>query len=301
MIIVRLIGGLGNQMFEYAMAKSIALQRKDVLQIDLSWIDWFNKKTNSDIYGLQYFAITSRIRRKSLYNNLFSDKVLNIINKCTPFHYKMYVYEKNFNYDDSIQKYKSSFLFFKEGYWQSYKYFIMFDHEIRKEFTFKKEYISEYDQLVDSIHHSNSVSIHVRRGDYITNPILSNLYNTYSIDYYLKSIEYILSKVDNPVFFCFSDDISWVKKNLQISHYNINFIDIDSDVQSKEIGHKTNGYIDLFLMSLCKNNIIANSSFSWWGAWLNKNPDKIVIAPKKWFNDETKDTRDLIPNEWVRL
>ena len=137
----------------------------------------------------------------------------------------------------------------------------------------------------------NSVSIHVRRGDYLTNPVTFQTHGLCDIDYYKKAIDEILDLVDKPHFFIFSDDQSWAKSNI-IFGAPTDYVMHNNSLKN---------YEDLRLMSYCRHHIIANSSFSWWGAWLGNNPEKIVIAPKKWFNDPKIDTTDLIPDTWLRL
>jgi len=135
---------------------------------------------------------------------------------------------------------------------------------------------------------TNSVSIHFRRGDYVTNPLTSQHHGVCSNKYYQDAISLLKSKISQPHFFLFSDEPEWLKTNVSLQEP---FRIIDNNP----------GYVDLYLMSNCKHNIIANSSFSWWGAWLNNNPDKIVIAPHKWFNEPGINTYDLIPETWIRL
>jgi hypothetical protein len=137
---------------------------------------------------------------------------------------------------------------------------------------------------------ANSVSLHVRRGDYVTHAATAKVLNPCSLDYYHKAIECVSRTVTSPHFFVFSDDPAWAQRNLKIT-FPTKYIDKNSGSQN---------YVDMHLMTHCKHNIIANSSFSWWGAWLNKNPDKLVIAPTNWFANGIDD-RDLIPPEWIRL
>lgn len=135
------------------------------------------------------------------------------------------------------------------------------------------------------------MSIHVRRGDYINNPETFKLHGVCGLDYYHAAIEYITKRTNTPVFYIFSDDISWAEENIKSKNQMI-FV--------KETPHGKD-YFEMYLMSVCKHNIIANSSFSWWGAWLNKSPEKIVIAPKKWMNETSIDTTDLVLKNWIRI
>jgi len=160
---------------------------------------------------------------------------------------------------------------------------------IRNDFTLKNKPDKLNNEISKIMQDTNSVSIHIRRGDYIANPITFQYHGLCSMEYYKKAIQYINENINRPIFFFFSDEIDWVKDNLKIPK-DCYFIDHNK---------MENDYLDLWLMSQCKHNIIANSSFSWWGAWLNTNKEKIVIAPKKWFNNAAIDTTDLIPEEWL--
>lgn len=150
-------------------------------------------------------------------------------------------------------------------------------------------------KILEKITQTNSVSIHVRRGDYYNNESAFKIHgNITTKKYYENALEFIKEKVKNPVFFVFSDEFEWVKKNLYFfSNYGeVHIIDWNKGFDS---------YIDLQLMSNCKHNIIANSSFSWWAAWLNKNKNKIVISPKKWVNNINENKIDIIPNNWIKI
>jgi len=175
------------------------------------------------------------------------------------------------------------------GYWQSEKYFLNIQDIIRQDFKFTNFENSKNIELKNTIEETNSISVHIRRGDYLGNPFLDGLA---SLEYYKKSIDYILKKVKNPKFIIFSDDIVWCKSNL--------VLDKDSIFVDWNIGRES--FRDMQLMSLCRHNIIANSSFSWWGAWLNANPKKIVLAPKRWFTKESNlDYGDIVPETWIKI
>jgi hypothetical protein len=131
----------------------------------------------------------------------------------------------------------------------------------------------------------------VRMTDYLTDPVTQKKHGTCDSEYYKRALEYITEKVSNPHFYVFSDDMQWTKQNLDIPQ-PVCYV----DQNSPNMGH-----VDMYLMSLCRHHIIANSTFSWWGAWLNKNPDKIVIAPKKWFAAAEYNSDDLIPSSWIRI
>lgn len=176
------------------------------------------------------------------------------------------------------------------GYWQSEKYFREIDTVIRTDFSFRQPLSNHNVDLAEEISLLNSVSLHVRRNDYAKNQKVNATHGLCSLDYYHAAIKYVAERVECPHFFVFSDDIAWVEDNLRIE-FPCQYISHNQGADS---------YNDMRLMSLCQHHIIANSSFSWWGAWLNPNTDKIVIAPKRWFANETN-TQDLIPQNWVTL
>jgi len=176
------------------------------------------------------------------------------------------------------------------GYWQSEKYFDDVSGIIREEFQLKNEPAGLNLELVRAMRGSQAVSLHVRRGDYVSNPIAASYHGVCSLEYYRTAIKLIEEKVANPKFYVFSDDIPWCKENLRFPQ-PATYVDHNSDEP----------FEDLRLMSFCKHFIIANSSFSWWGAWLSRNQEKIVLAPKKWFLTREKDDRDQVPANWIRI
>ncbi|MFQ6601619.1 alpha-1,2-fucosyltransferase [Flavobacterium sp. C3NV] len=273
MIVVQLIGGLGNQLFQYAAAKALALETKQKLYLDVSQFESYKLHN----YALNHFNVISKAYKKP---NRYLRKIKSFYQKKTS--YK----EVDFGYNPDLVILKGDAIFL-EGYFQSEKYFIKHEKEIRNDFEVRTPFKKETIDAIEKIESVNSVSIHIRRGDYLSNA----LHNTNKDEYYNKALEIIGSKVINPVFFIFSDDMDWVKANFTTNH-EIVFIDFNDAFTNFE---------DLILMSACKHNIIANSSFSWWGAWLNNNPDKIVIAPKLWFNDDSINTNDIIPTSWVKI
>ncbi len=182
---------------------------------------------------------------------------------------------------------------FIDGYFQCEKYFCNIRSILLKEFTLKSSLSSYSSSLKKNIESfENTVSLHVRRGDYVSNKVFSDVHGTCNLDYYKKAIEYISKEFEDIKFFVFSDDIAWTKENIDIE----NVIYVDSE--ENRIPHE-----DMYLMSLCSHNIIANSSFSWWGAWLNQNNEKIVIAPKRWFSDDKMQNQslDIVPSSWIRI
>ena len=319
MIIIRLSGGLGNQMFQYAFGRSLALRKKTEMKLDL--LTCLGKKFKTGTprdYRLNVFKIKENFctpdeLKKVKYGKLgittkaalwllgkefpihrvkeLKNAILNqFLGKEKPFYAQPIVNERYYYvYDEDILKVGQDV--FLQGYWNNEKYFKNIENVIRQEFAFRPPPIGKNRELLERIENCPSVSLHVRRGDYVTDHITKKLHHTFTFKYYKEAMRTIEKKVKEPNFFVFSDDIEWVKKNITLDHPTV-YVDHNDDKHS---------YEDLRLMSACKHNIIANSSFSWWGAWLNPNPDKIVIAPKKWLNDPKIDTRDVTPKEWIRI
>jgi len=282
MVIVKLYGGLGNQMFQYAVGRTLSLKNKDVLKFDLSWFD----DTGDDInrpFKLSVFNIDINEADKERVNKIVPGRIRRILGL---YDHKEYIKEKHFNFDEDVINLKGGV--YLDGYWQSWKYFSDVEDVIKEDFTLKNGFGEESNKIADIIKNNNSVSLHVRRGDYVQNVKTNAYHGTCSMEYYKKAIEYIKNKVGDIKLFIFSDDIAWAKEQELFKGSVF--------VSRSEI----KDYEEMILMSLCEHNIVANSSFSWWGAWLNRNNNKIVIAPKRWFNIP-KDTSDLIPNDWVRV
>lgn len=290
MIITKLIGGLGNQMFQYAAGRRAAYVNNTSLKLDITGyenqLDITPRKYMLHIFNIQEnFASESEINK--LKKNSFIWKVFRKISPV--FQNYSYIKEKHNYFNPNILNISdNSYL---EGYWGSEKYFSDIEDIIRKDFTPKNKPDKATIELIQRIKNCNSVSVHVRRSDYVMDKKTHDFHGVCGLGYYKKSILLITKKVTNPSFFIFSDDPNWCKVNLRLQSPTI--------YVTHNLGNKD--YEDMRLMSTCKHNIIANSSFSWWGAWLNKNKDKIVIAPKKWFKDKLTDTKDLIPKSWMKI
>ena len=288
MIVAHIIGGLGNQMFQYAAARCIALRSNTDLQLNTD--DFESYKVHK--LCLHHFNFGFKKADKKILSKFISEEKslsTRIIRKLglKP-KYNIYR-ESTFRVDKNLLGFFKNNLYL-EGYFQSEQYFLDHKDLIIKEFTIATPPSALNALMIEKILNCNAVSLHVRRGDYVTNPDANVVHGTCNQEYYEKSVKFFAQKITQPVFFVFSDDIPWAKENINTG-YPTHFVDLNDA--------ETN-YEDLRLMSYCKHNIIANSSFSWWGAWLNQNPDKIVIAPQKWFNTNT-DTSDLIPQSWIRV
>ncbi len=298
-IIVRIQGGTGNQLFQYAFARGVSSKLGLPYLIDKKVCDdarWdphkihrkyslglFNAKTpfakDSDMLGLvwlrkhyrQFDAFYKYLRGKRLF---------------MPFYYP----ERTFAYDSGVFDRNSSTYF--DGDWQTEKYFAHIADEIRAEITPVQKLSEASERVREEIRASNAVSLHVRRGDYVTDPLAAKMHGVCTMEYYLAAIDHIEKSVEDPHFFIFSDDYSWSVENFKFLKHPVTCIK----------GSEASDYEDLALMSECRHHIIANSSFGWWGAWLNPRKDKIVIAPKVWFRNAPKaDTRDVYASNWIRL
>jgi hypothetical protein len=268
MITVKLNGGLGNQMFQYAFGRSLAVQKKTNLLLDISNFDRDTKRS----FLLHQYNIKAEAFKPNLINKITRKlKLTKIIGETT---YKPENIKENVLYD---------------GYWQNEIYFKNLRPLLLNELSLKTETSSETKSWLSKIKKCESVSVHVRRGDYMEEKH-KKLFGVLEKDYYVNAINRMKKVIANPSFFLFSDDVNWCKENL-------------SDITRLYYvsGNKIKITEELFLMSECNHNIIANSSFSWWGAWLNQSPNKIVITPKNWFVDKTKEPTNIVPSEWEQI
>lgn len=286
MIISQLIGGLGNQMFQYAfgyvISKRLRVEHKLYFASDIG--------TTPRNFELSLFNISAKqvLKQEAKFVSGNSSIIRNLICKFKPSKFHI-VSELGSEHRSYRQKIKDNSIL--KGYWQSEKYFIDYEPEIRREFSFNEKLEGKNKYLAEIINKSDAVSIHIRRGDYLSDKNTNAFHGICDLEYYKNAMKTIEKKIKRPTYFFFSDDPAWVKKNL-LSKYETHYIDWNSGEES---------YRDMQLMSLCDHNIIANSSFSWWGAWLNNNPSKIVIAPKIWYRDGSINTKDLVPDKWVRI
>lgn len=294
MIVTKLIGGLGNQLFQYAAGLSLATKKNTELFIDTAFL-------NADAEGaytkrnfeLDKFNITEKIADKIILEQFkFNQPTLIVkLKKIKPNLFKKIIFnEHQFHFYTKF--FKLPINTYLNGFWQSENYFNEYRSILLKKFSLKKS-LSDTAFVIDKkIKSTSSVSIHIRRGDFLSLKSANHFHGFLPIDYYKTAIDYINTKINSVTFFIFSDDIEWCKINFDFI-LNKQFID------GKALNLTT--HEELILMSHCQHNITANSSFSWWGAWLNQNPNKIVIAPKNWFADKTINTNDLIPKSWIRL
>lgn len=288
MIVVRIFGGLGNQMFQYAAGRALAAHLDAPLKLDLRWLKRYHTPFQMSLFNLP-------VKVSSRYDDL---RFTWFPFKRNPFlfYIKCIRYLNNSIYMEQSLQYKSDFWSlgvdrFLFGYFQSEKYFKDFEPLIRQDFNYQPD-LSIYDtDVIEALQSTGVTAIQFRRGDYVTNLATNRSIGVCTMDYYERAINHITSQ-GNPVrFLVFSDDIEWCRQNVKLG----------GAVYVERMGGSP--LDDMFLAARCKNIILANSTFSWWCAWLNQNPDKIVIAPKIWFRDSVlqEQSHDLIPDSWIRL
>ncbi len=291
MILVKIFSGLGNQMFQYAFARSLSLKRGVPVKLDATALpDKFGRRYHLDSFNINAaMANQGEITRLSEPRfGLLRRIIAKIVRQARP-RPKSYRKElKDYVYDSNMLVVDGDSYF--DGYWQNQRYFIDISEVIRSDFTFRNPPEGRNAAALLEIERSNSVSIHIRRGDYLNSPPSALIHGVCTLEYYREAINVILSKVINPVFYIFSDDPEWVKKEFIVDQVSV-VVENNTDKPQE----------DLRLMSFCKHNIIANSTFSWWAAWLNSNPDKIVIAPKQWVVLPGINADDIIPEGWIKL
>jgi glycosyl transferase family 11 len=287
MIITRLMGGLGNQMFQYAAGRSLALRRGSDLALDLSFL----REPPSDLatlrpYELGCFPIEAALldtspridQSRSWISRLFPRREAGV----------RLFQEQGPGFDPAVFRVPDQTLLV--GYWQSELYFRDHAEVIRRDFTFCSPPTGRNEELAAEIEQSESISLHVRRGDYANDAQTQAFHGTMSTGYYREALSRIQTQGD-PHVFVFSDDPEWGRVHLELP-CPTTFVDHN---------RPDRGHEDMRLMSLCRHHIIANSSFSWWAAWLDPRAGKMVVAPSQWFRDATVDTGGLIPKTWIRI
>ena len=297
MIVVRLAGGLGNQMFQYAFGRALSLHLNTSLKLDLSFLvdrtpvdTHVFREYSLDIFGVDVEVANFKENDTSIFYYLSNPtitlwKIRRRILGCT-----LYVEKKDSYLDSEVFSLKGDVYF--EGNWQSPKYFEHIDQIIKQDFSFKGELPDNFKKIADEMQKLNSICLHVRRGDYVWQPYANKFNGVTGIDYFNAAVYHISQSINDPRIYVFSDDIDWCFENIKF----------DLPVTFVEHEHPNRKPEEYFrLMSLCKHFVISNSTFSWWAAWLSTNQTKIVVAPKKWFEDPTIDTSDLIPDSWIKM
>ena len=287
MIVVRLCGGLGNQLFQYATGRRLADSRGAELVLDLAWYERtpsFNtpRKYELDRYPVRARTTTATEDWSCRLHGVRLLRSVPIVRRWRNFR------ERSFDFDPSVLSLPDDT--YLDGYWQSDRYFADVSDAIRVEATPRSPAGTQDRRVGEAIAATSAVSVHVRRGDYVSQRAAAAFHGTCSPDYYRAALAMIVRHVPNPHFFVFSDDVDWARRHIAPLG-PIVFVDHNGPDAA---------FQDLRLMASCKHHVIANSSFSWWGAWLNPQTDKVVVAPKLWFADG-RSTPTLMPSTWIRL
>lgn len=288
MIKIKAIGGLGNQLFQYATARAIAEKRADNVVVDTSGFESYRTHP----FCLDKFNCKATYDAKQSWVNKFlsNEKIKKLLQKLG--FIKKYYFETKLTFNEELLLKNN--IDYLAGYFQSEKYFLSIRECLLDELTLVKKLNESESSVSNAINNAkNSISIHIRRGDYVSNESANKTHGVCDSDYFKKALNYFSEKKlldKNTELFIFSDDIEWCRNNLQFD-YNMNFVDGSSEKPE----------VDMVLMSQCKHQIISNSTFSWWGAWLNNNYDKVVVAPKEWFKSTELDSTDIVPDNWVKL
>jgi len=292
-IITKIQGGLGNQLFQYALGRNLAYLNNTILKLD---IRGYAKITYGDTvrkYRLNHFQTRKEIATNQEIKKLCSKKkeispIKFLKEVITHSNSPNYIKEQSLNFNsDILHTPDNSYL---DGYWASEKYFKNIESLIREDLKIMQPQngiILKYSKKISSC---ESVSVHIRRGDFVNNLKTQEFHGNCTLGYYNNAVNRLICDVKKPHFFIFSDDCEWAKRNFKLN-YPMSFMDFNGEERDFE---------DLRLMSTCKHHIIANSTFSWWGAWLGSNPNKIVIAPKKWLN-KPELFLDIYPDSWSQL
>lgn len=281
-------------MFQYAAAKSLAIRYQSKLYLDTGFFDVNiqpDRAFTPRNFELGIFNITDPIINLHKAPQLFNTAGLkNYLKRKLGLRYHKTYIESAYYFDPSFFKNYPPVLL--KGFYQSEMYFQTIRENLIQAFTFPINKVSDLHKFANPIENCNSVSIHVRRGDYVTLSDVNAFHGTCSVAYYQSAISQMDKLSKNTHYFIFSDDIEWASQNLLLNNRS----------QVVDTRHLPS-WCDMYLMSICKNNIIANSSYSWWGAWLNQNDNKIVIAPEKWFADKNMNnqTQDLLPGTWFKI
>lgn len=299
MIAVNVNAGLANQMFHYAFGRGLIAKGLDVYFDQSNFKprkEWsFEDVKLQDAFPNIEIKVMPKWRfrwvnnRKTKNGNRIRKYMIKILNKTG---IERYIFEKSYSYDKDIAEEATKNCIFK-GFWQSEKYFKHCEDDIRKQFVFLPFDEKKNIDTAIKMSNENSVAIHLRKGkDYLQSELMGK--GLCGVEYYEKAIEYIKQHVTNPVFYVFTDNPTWVKDNLKTLEYTL--------VDWNEVSGKRN-FRDMQLMTCCKHNIIGNSTYSWWGAWLNPNPNKIVIGPDPFFNKVSAffEKQDIMCEDWITI
>lgn len=285
MIITQITGGLGNQLFQYAAGFCVAKRLNTDLALYFTLEDTDTKRKPAIA---ELFPDLKWVEESDVRDYIPKNTLERIWQRLLPFQKKVFYKEPHFHYDDNILKISDNT--YLKGFWQSEKYFIEYLDELKFKLLSAISSIKLDSVIEEKLNTQNSISVHVRKGDYLKPPYIS-YYHQLSNDYYKKAVHEIISSSTAAKVFVFTDDIEWVKQNLDIGY--------PYEIVSGQ--YTCSAFEDMKGIIECKHHIIANSSFSWWAAWLGSSENKKIVAPAKWFNEGPLDTEDLIPENWIKI
>lgn len=280
-------------MFQYALGRTLAIRYDAPLKLDISW---FESRTER-FYGLDKFNICADVVTNNELTHhfglrsgaLFQSRYFRLRESLRSIGARRLVNERHFHVDEHV--FRTQPPVYLNGCWQSERYFLCCGEQIRRDFALKNNPIGSNKDWLSLINNKNSVCVHVRRGDYIMNQQFNQIHGTCEPAYYLRARDTLSAIVNHPIFFVFSDDLEWAKAN-------ISFLEpvywVDENSHDKD-------YEDFRLMCACRHFIIANSSLSWWAAWMGLYHEKTIIAPRVWFRTTDRDTKDMYPANWLLI
>ena len=288
MFVFQFMGGLGNQLFQYAAARSLSIKRGIPFKVDFDDpYKFVNRKFSLSAFNLEVQHASQRELWKCKPKRRIEKRLWMLVGKDP----RCRLYRENGDYTFDPGFFSCPDGAYLSGFWQTEQYFSDIETTIRSDFKFRIAPSENNEEWLKKISTCTAVSIHVRRGDVVSVAKTNKIYGTITPAYYENAMNNMIGSFKDCVFFFFSDDIEWVKENIK-TEYPAYYVDANDDAHN---------YADLRLMSSCRHHIIANSSFSWWGAWLNLNKQKKVIAPAKWMSTRDIGGTDHIPSSWILL
>jgi len=293
MIITKLVGGNGNQMFQYAAGLALARKHNTELLIDINYLldkskRHFRHKNRE--YALDMFNISGRIAANEQIAHFTvprkGNKYVYHIKKRISRNYHVIKEEDLPSRERFKESPSDSYI---EGYWENKQYFQDIEMEIRTEYTFKNRLPDQCTPVMERIRIENAICVIFRRGDFVNHPVL----DVVKLDFYYDALKVISERMDSARLFVFSDDISWCRENFKPQEHDCEFVD------QSLTGPNAEYY--LHMITACNHYIIPNSTFAWWGAWLSESPGKVVIAPKKWWSGQAESINSIVPPEWIAI
>ncbi len=281
-------------MFQYAFIHAMAMKRRCEFLLDVDAIAFARQHNGyelKDVFSIEDSLVADPATLRELLGWRYPLSIRNVLRHrmARPFRSDKIYVEKNLRYQADLEEFDARYWI---GYWQSERYFSHVGAEIRRAFRFSNSLSEATAVYMEQIRKGSAVSVHFRRGDYVSNSKTSAIHGVCDLGYYRRAVTYFLERYTNLTFFVFSDDLNWVKANAgEIFGKRVVFV---------EGSHGRNSFRDMQLMSACDLHVIANSTFSWWAAWLAESSRKCVIAPRRWFNEVEK-SHDLIPASWISL